>query len=155
MDCSACEGCSWGYVYNFINHDLLKAMNKEDEVSSLPIDVRKAMDTVNAKDNKPVEGKNKKLRIIPLHDYVLLESVSIAAEKLSGIILPDSANIDDMDVGKIVELPENTTTYTFSYPSFQVGERVIFRRALFDQLTLENKKYLFGKLDNIIGRLVD
>lgn len=90
------------------------------------------------------------MKIIPIHDHVLIqEAKALVADsglKKSGIILPDSV-VDEEGMnnqGKIITLPVGNH-------SFEEGDYVIFKRHLFDEVKVDDKKYLLGKIEDVVA----
>ncbi len=90
------------------------------------------------------------MTIQPLQDYVLLEEIK--EEVKSGIILADDADIEKPNLAKVLALgnilPNSDSTGTFG---IAVDATVLFKRHLFDEITLDKKQYLIGRQDGIVA----
>lgn len=83
----------------------------------------------------------------PLQDFVLLKELKPEEKSATGIILPD--DIDrERNQGVIVEKGANCIL------PVDIGEQVLFRSYGFDEVEIDKAKYLVGKEENIIGKLV-
>lgn len=90
------------------------------------------------------------MKIIPLHGYVLVQEAKNIVENSSlnksGIILPEGVDEDEMNnQGKIIKLPKESGAY------FKEGDYVIFNRHMFNEVKLDKKVYLLGKIEDVIG----
>jgi co-chaperonin GroES (HSP10) len=84
------------------------------------------------------------MEIIPLQDYVLLEEIH--SEILSSIILPDNPDIERSNRCKIISKGEKVL--------LAVGETVLIKPHMFDEIEIDKKKYLIGREESIIARIL-
>lgn len=83
-----------------------------------------------------------------LKDYVVLTCKEGEEKKTdSGILLPtETQDIDESTEERVVAIGE-------SVKSFAVGDKVLFKRHLFQQYFVEKKNLLIGKEEGIIATL--
>lgn len=81
--------------------------------------------------------------IKPFENYLVLEEEN-ATELESGIVLTDTANVDRPNIAKVIVTGPDVK-------KVKKDERVLFKYHLFDEITLEKKKYLVGKDEGVIG----
>lgn len=89
------------------------------------------------------------MEIIPLRDYVLLEELE-STKTETGIILPENADIEPTNQGKIVKVSLPSTFVEWGY-KFQEGDIVLFKRHMFDEVVVDKQKLLFGKQEHIVA----
>ncbi len=82
--------------------------------------------------------------IKPLDNYVLLEE-EVQTTLESGIILADDVNLDKPNIGRIVAVGPDVK-------KVKVKDEVLFLYHLFFEVTLDKKKYLFGKDEGIVAK---
>lgn len=88
------------------------------------------------------------MEILPLQDYVVIQEAESILEA-SSIYIPDSADMEPKNQGKVIKVNENTT-------EFKEGDLVIFKRFMFDNLgeLLGDKTYrglVLGRKENVIA----
>lgn len=81
------------------------------------------------------------MEIIPLNDHVLLEEIHKQFE--SNLIISDDIDKERSNKCKVIKGGKLVVD----------GETVLIKTHLFDEIELENKKYLIGKEENIIARI--
>lgn len=91
--------------------------------------------------------------ITPLRDYVLLEELKDTLPDI-GIVLASDAEVEKPDLARVLSLGSHianlTTDSTGPMPqNVSNGDIVLFKRHLFDQVTLDKKSYLLGKIDGL------
>ena len=89
------------------------------------------------------------MTIIPLQNYVLLEEL-IAKSGDSPILIADDANIERPALAKVLEVGQQIGNGLLN-PSFKNGDTVLYQRHLFEEVTLDKKKFLIGKSDGIVA----
>ena len=91
--------------------------------------------------------------IKPLREYVLLEEIE-QEETKSGILLTEDADIEKPNLAKVLSIGggqiESITTSNLFF-TFKEGDTVLFKRHLFDEVVLDDKKYLIGKDEGIVA----
>ncbi len=90
------------------------------------------------------------MEIKPLADRVLIEPISVEDKTESGIILPDTADKEKPEQGKVVAvgpgLPKKPMTV-------KKGDRVLFTKYGPSEIKHNNKEYLIAKEEDILAIL--
>ena len=96
------------------------------------------------------------MTIRPIGDHILLEPLSREEREgktSSGIIIPDTAEKERSEEGRIVALGEGRLNKEGKYVPFsvKVGDRVLFTKYGPHEVKITNKDYLIVKEDDILG----
>jgi chaperonin GroES len=100
------------------------------------------------------ETKVTKIKFKPAGDRVLVKPEVAGDEKTaSGIIIPDSARKEKPETGVIVAVGEGKRTdkgdlLTMRY---QVGDKVMFSKYGYDEVTIDDEEYYVITENNILG----
>ena len=100
------------------------------------------------------ETKVTKIKFKPAGDRVLVKPEEAKDEKTaSGIIIPDSARKEKPETGVIVAVGEGKRTdkgdvLTMRY---QVGDKVMFSKYGYDEVTIGDEEYYVISENNILG----
>lgn len=87
------------------------------------------------------------MELTPLNDYLIIEVKQEEEIKTSaGIILPDSVDIEQPDLGKVYKIGVDVKTKQVA-----VGDTVLFKKHLFDEIKHEGKHLYFGKETNLFA----
>ena len=97
------------------------------------------------------------MKIQPCADNILLESVKGEEKTKSGILLPDSANKERPEQGKVIAVgPGKKNKQGVVVPvSIQVGQKVLFSKYGPNEIKVDGKEYLIAKEDDILAIIED
>jgi chaperonin GroES len=102
------------------------------------------------------EVKNTKIKFKPAGDRVLVRPDTAEEEKTaSGIIIPDTAKKEKPETGTVVAVGEGKRTDEGGIlpMRYKVGERVMFSKYGFDEITIGDAEYYVISESNILGTL--
>ena len=88
--------------------------------------------------------------IKPLADRVLIEPVSIEDKTASGIILPDTADKEKSEQGKVIAVGPGKPKKPMSVKK---GDIVLFAKYGPSEIKIEDKEYLIAKEDDLLAIL--
>lgn len=93
-----------------------------------------------------------KLKIKPVGDRILVQSVEGKEQVRGGVIIPDRAKEKSQEA-KIVALGTGTTAKDGTTPAFevQVGDTVLLGRSAGSEVTLDSEKYTLVREDDILA----
>jgi len=89
------------------------------------------------------------MKIKPLADQVLIEPISTEEKTASGIILPDTADKEKPEQGKVVEVGPGRDKEM----SVKKGDLVLFNKYGPNEIKIDNKEYLIAKEEDILAIL--
>ena len=94
------------------------------------------------------------MKIIPLHDNILIQEVEVDNITKGGLFIPDSAKEKSMQ-GKVIAVGPGKvlSSGVFMETTTQPGETVVFKNYSTTEVKIENQKYLLLKEENILARL--
>jgi chaperonin GroES len=97
------------------------------------------------------------MKIIPLADYVLLEPIKQEEKTKSGILLPESAEKERPEQGKVIAVgPGRRDEKGNLIPvSVKPGQKVLFKKYGPDEIKVDNKEYLICKEEDILAIIED
>ena len=84
----------------------------------------------------------------PLGKRVLVERQEEATTTATGIIIPDNANKEKPQQGKVVAVSEKIAD-----KGIEVGDQVVFGKYTGTEVAVDDKKYLVLNLEDILGIL--
>ena len=90
------------------------------------------------------------MNIKPLADRVLIEPISIEDKTKSGIILPDTADKEKSEQGKVVAVGPGKPQKPMSVKK---GDIVLFAKYGPSEIKIDNKEYLIAKEEDILAIL--
>jgi chaperonin GroES len=95
----------------------------------------------------------KKINIQPLADYVLIEPIKEEEKTKAGILLPESAEKEKPEKGKIIAVgPGRRDEKGNLIPvSVKVGQTVLFKKYGPDEIKVDGKEYLICKEEDILA----
>jgi chaperonin GroES len=98
----------------------------------------------------------KKVSVQPLGDRVLVRQLSkeeIEGKTASGIILPDTVDQEKSEQGEVVAVgPGKVGDDNERIPvAVSVGDRVVFSKYGFDEVTADGEEYLLIKEDSLLA----
>ena len=82
----------------------------------------------------------------PLSNNLLLEPV--VKENASGIIIPETANKERPAIVKVVAIGPKVM-------NVKIGDKVLIKGYMVDPIAIENKEYLVGQEEAVIGIIND
>ena len=93
------------------------------------------------------------MKIKPLDDRVLIEPISIAEKLVSGIIIPDTADKEKPEQGKVVAIgPGKMDSSGKRIPmSVKKGDIVLFTKYGPNEVKIGDKEYLIAKEEDILA----
>ena len=95
------------------------------------------------------------MQIKPLADRVLIEPISAEEKTESGIILPDTAEKERPEQGKVIAVgPGKTNKHGEFIPvSVKKGDTVLFTKYGPNEIKVDGKEYLIAKEEDILAIL--
>ena len=90
------------------------------------------------------------MNIKPLADRVLIEPISVEEKTASGIILPETADKEKPEQGKVIEVGPGTDKKAMSVKK---GDVVLFTKYGPNEIKIDNKEYLIAKEEDILAIL--
>lgn len=104
-----------------------------------------------AKTSKKKPGK--KVDIKPLGDRVLLESPTREEKTKGGIIIPEIVDQEKPEQGKVIAVGEGRVTDSGKIipVKVKVGDKVVFSKYGYDEITVDSKAYYMLKEENILA----
>lgn len=102
------------------------------------------------------ETKGEKINIHPLGDRVLVRPYSqeeLSKKSPSGIIIPETIDKEKPEQGKVIavgqgRINENGDTIPISV---KVGDKVVFSKYGYDEVTIKEEEYYILKEENILA----
>lgn len=97
------------------------------------------------------------MKIKPLADYILIEPFSQEEKTESGIFLPQTAEKEKPEQGKVIAVgPGRKTSSGKVIPvDVKVGDKVIFTKYGPTEIEIDEKKYLVAREDDILAVIED
>ena len=95
------------------------------------------------------------MNVRPLRDNVLIEPIKAEEQTKSGIVLPDTADKERPEQGKIIAVGPGKTLENGQKvaPQVKVGDRVIFTKYGPNEIKIDKKEYLVSKEEDILAIL--
>jgi chaperonin GroES len=96
-----------------------------------------------------------KVKVIPLGDRVLIEIPSREEKTKGGIIIPDTVNQEKPEQGVVVAVGSGRVTENGNVipVKVKIGDKVVFSKYGYDEITVEGKKYYMLREENILAVL--
>jgi chaperonin GroES len=101
--------------------------------------------------------KNKKtkktMNIKPLSDHILIEPIKEEEKTKSGILLPETADKERPEQGKVVAVgpgKKNDSGQIIAM-DIEVGQRVLFTKYGPNEIKVDGKEYLIAKQEDILA----
>jgi len=93
------------------------------------------------------------MNIKPLSDYILIEPITMEEKTKSGILLPDTAEKERSEQGRVIAVgPGRKTAAGKIIPiDVKVGDKVLFNKYGPNEIKVEDKEYLITKQDDILA----
>ena len=95
------------------------------------------------------------MRIKPISDHILIEPIKEEEKTKSGILLPDTAEKERPEQGKIIAVGPGKKNKKGEYISLEVkaGDKVLFTKYGPAEIKVEDKEYLIAKEEDILAIL--
>ncbi len=90
------------------------------------------------------------MNIKPLADRVLIEPISTEEKTKSGIILPDTADKEKPEQGKVIAVGPGKKNKSVGV---KVGDIVLFTKYGPNEIKIDNKEYLIAREEDILAVL--
>lgn len=102
---------------------------------------------------KKTTSNKKKINFLPTAGYILIEPFEAQTKTDSGIYLPDSANPEKPQKGKVLAVGEEEITDNGAKRKspVKVNDIVIYKKWGGNEFKIENKEYLFVKFDDVLA----
>jgi len=93
------------------------------------------------------------MKITPILDHILIEPISKEEKTKSGILLPDTAEKDRPEQGKVIAVGPGKRGKDGKYIplAIKVGQKVIFTKYGPNEIKVDNKEYLIAKEEDILA----
>ena len=93
------------------------------------------------------------MNIKPLSDHILIEPLKQEEKTKSGILLPETAEKEKPEQGKVVAVgPGKTTDEGKLIPiTVKVGDVVLFKKYGPDEFKIDDKEYLIASAEDILA----
>lgn len=96
----------------------------------------------------------KKINIKPLADRVLIEPMSKEEKTKSGIFLPETADKERPEQGKVLAVgPGKTENGKTTKPSVKKGDVVLFSKYGPNEIKIDGREYLIAREEDILAVL--
>lgn len=100
------------------------------------------------------------MKIKPLGDRVLIEPLSLdeaEGKTSSGIIIPDTAEKERPEEGRIIAVGDGKMTKDGKFVplSLKTGQKVLFTKYGPNEIKVDNKEYLIAKEEDILAIIED
>ncbi|MFC1663905.1 co-chaperone GroES [Patescibacteria group bacterium] len=95
------------------------------------------------------------MKIKPLSDYILIEPIAEEEKTKAGILLPQSAEKEKPEQGRVVAvgLGRKTSSGKIIPIEVKVGQKVLFTKYGPNEIKINNKEYLIAKEEDILAIL--
>ena len=95
------------------------------------------------------------MKIKPLSDHIVIEPISQEEKTKSGIILPDTAEKEKPEQGKVIAVgPGRLTDDGKRIPSeIKKGDIILFKKYGPDEIKVGDKEYLIAREEDILAIL--
>jgi chaperonin GroES len=95
------------------------------------------------------------MKVKPLSDNILIEPIKEEEKTKSGILLPETAEKEKPEQGKVIAVgPGRKTSSGKIIPvGVKVGQKVLFKKYGPDEIKVDDKEYLIAKEEDILAIL--
>ncbi|MFH1462102.1 MAG: co-chaperone GroES [bacterium] len=95
------------------------------------------------------------MQIKPLSDHILIESIKEEEKTKAGILLPDTAEKERPEQGKVIAVGPGKKDKTGKYIPLEIkeGDIVLFTKYSPNEIKVEEKEYLIAKEEDILAIL--
>jgi len=93
------------------------------------------------------------MNIKPLSDHILIEPIKDEEKTKTGILLPDTAEKEKPEQGKVSAVGPGRKDKTGKFISLEVkvGDKVLFTKYGPNEIKVEDKEYLIAKEEDILA----
>lgn len=93
------------------------------------------------------------MKIKPLSDHILIESIKTEEKTKTGILLPDTAEKEKPEQGRVIAVgPGRKTEDGKIIPvSVRPSQKVLFKKYGPDEIKVDDKEYLIAKEEDILA----
>jgi len=93
------------------------------------------------------------VKIKPLSDYILIEPMKKEEKTKTGILLPDTADKERPEQGKVIAVGPGRKTSSGKVLQMDVkpGDKVLFTKYGPNEIKVEDKEYLIAKQEDILA----
>ncbi len=93
------------------------------------------------------------MKIKPLSDYILIEPMKKEEKTKTGILLPDTADKERPEQGKVIAVGPGRKTSSGKVLQMDVkpGDKVLFTKYGPNEIKVEDKEYLIAKQEDILA----
>ncbi len=93
------------------------------------------------------------MKIKPLSDHILIEPIKEEEKTKSGILLPETAEKEKPEQGKVIAVgPGRKTSAGKIIPlEIKVGQKVLFTKYGPNEIKVDDKEYLIAREDDILA----
>lgn len=93
------------------------------------------------------------MKIKPLSNHILIEPIKEEEKTKSGILLPETAEKEKPEQGKVIAVgPGRKTSAGKIIPmDVKVGQKVLFKKYGPDEIKVDDKEYLIATEDDILA----
>jgi len=91
--------------------------------------------------------------IKPLSDHILIEPITVEEKTKSGILLPDTAEKERPEQGRVIATGPGKKTLTGKVIPMDVkkGDKVLFTKYGPTEIKIDNKEYLIARQEDILA----
>lgn len=95
------------------------------------------------------------MRIKPISDHILIEPIKEEEKTKTGILLPDTAEKERPEQGKVIAVGPGKKDKQGKYVPLEVkaGDKVLFTKYGPTEIKVEDKEYLIAKEEDILAIL--
>lgn len=95
------------------------------------------------------------MKIKPLSDHILIEPIKEEEKTKSGILLPETAEKEKPEQGKVIAVGpgRKTSTGKIIPPEVKVGNKVLFTKYGPNEIKVDNREYLIAREEDILAIL--
>ena len=92
------------------------------------------------------------MKIKPLSDHILIEAIKQEEKTRAGILLPETAEKDRPEQGKVIAVGPGRRSGEKVIPlGVAVGQKVLFSKYGPNEIKIDNKEYLIAKEEDILA----
>jgi len=95
------------------------------------------------------------MKIRPLSDHILIEPIKDEEKTKSGILLPETADKEKPEQGKVIAVGpgRKTASGKVNPMDVKVGDRVLFTKYGPNEIKVDDKEYLIAREEDILAIL--
>jgi len=93
------------------------------------------------------------MNIKPLSDHILIEPITVEEKTKSGILLPDTAEKEKPEQGRVIAVGpgKKTAAGKVILMDIKVGDKVLFTKYGPNEIKIDNKEYLIARQEDILA----